>query len=56
MPSLVMVISILQSTEKTANEQLTGQFENGNLNGKGKMRFANGQIQEGMWSNDKFIG
>jgi hypothetical protein len=38
------------------NEQLLGQFKDDQTNGRGKMRFANGQIQEGVWSNDKFIG
>jgi hypothetical protein len=36
-------------------EQLLGQFKDGKMHGKGKMKYANGTVQEGMWSNDNFI-
>jgi hypothetical protein len=33
-----------------------GQYKDGKKNGKGRMRFANGKVQEGVWSDDRFIG
>ncbi len=38
------------------NEQLLGQFKDDKMNGKGRLRYANGKVEDGMWSNDKFIG
>jgi hypothetical protein len=26
------------------------------MHGKGKVKYTNGRVQEGMWSDDKFIG
>jgi hypothetical protein len=37
-------------------EHLLGQFNGDKKNGRGKMRYANGEVKEGMWSNDNFIG
>jgi antitoxin component YwqK of YwqJK toxin-antitoxin module len=37
------------------NEQVVGQFKNGKRHGLGKMRYANGQVKEGMWVDNTFI-
>jgi hypothetical protein len=50
------VISEQQNAGIEINEQLLGQFKDGKRNGKGQLRYANGKVQDGMWSNDKFIG
>jgi antitoxin component YwqK of YwqJK toxin-antitoxin module len=33
-----------------------GQFKDDKKNGKGIFYHANGKVQQGMWSDDQFIG
>jgi len=33
-----------------------GDFINSKFNGKGKMTYANGNVEEGYWVDGKFIG
>jgi antitoxin component YwqK of YwqJK toxin-antitoxin module len=44
-----------QGRNDAVNEQSEGQWNDDKQNGQGKMHYANGQVKEGMWSNDKFI-
>jgi hypothetical protein len=39
-----------------SGDRYEGQFEDGKMNGKGKLFCIDGEVQEGMWLNDNFIG
>jgi hypothetical protein len=33
-----------------------GQFQDGKLNGTGKMTYPGGKVENGLWKRDKFAG
>jgi hypothetical protein len=37
------------------NEFFSGEYKDGKKNGKGKLYFVDGDVKEGIWSNDHFI-
>jgi hypothetical protein len=53
---MVIVIDMLQNTIIISFECLLGQYTDGKKDGKGKMCFVSGKAQDGLWSNDRFIG
>jgi hypothetical protein len=34
----------------------SGAFKDGKRHGRGKLTFANGKVQAGLWSNDTYMG
>jgi hypothetical protein len=50
------MISTSQNNMTMIDEYLLGQYKDDKKNGKGKFRYANGQVKEGIWSNGNFIG
>ena len=38
----------------TSGDKYIGKFKNGRLHGKGKFLYKNGNIKEGVWSDDVF--
>ncbi len=56
LPSSFVIISSTKHAIIEIIEQLMGQFKDDKMNGKGEMRYADGQVKEGIWSNNEFIG
>ncbi len=54
--SSTLIRSLHNKRIDVINKQQVGHWKDDKRNGKGTNYFANGQVKEGMWADDKLIG